>query len=104
MIHYIDELTAEDLKGKKVLLRCDLNVPLDEHGKPSEGLRSWSEILFPYDPSLAMNDDVGAQSISERNDLVTDTVETYSCDSDGIISVQISRGDGQSRTFEVFRA
>ncbi len=87
--------------GRLRYLEC---TAVDEHGKPSEGLRSWSEILFPYDPSLAMNDDVGAQSISERHDLAADTVETYSCDSDGIISVQISRGDGQSRTFEVFRA
>lgn len=30
MIHYIDELTKEDLKGKKVLLRLDLNVPLKD--------------------------------------------------------------------------
>ncbi len=32
MIKYIDELTKEDLKGKRVLLRLDLNVPLDEKG------------------------------------------------------------------------
>ncbi len=29
---YIDELTREDLKGKRVLLRLDLNVPLDDAG------------------------------------------------------------------------
>ncbi len=28
---YIDELTKEDLKGKRVLLRLDLNVPLNEN-------------------------------------------------------------------------
>jgi len=30
MIHYIDELTKGDLKGKKVLLRLDLNVPIKD--------------------------------------------------------------------------
>ena len=30
MIKYIDELTTTDLKGKKVLLRLDLNVPLKD--------------------------------------------------------------------------
>lgn len=29
MIHYIDELSQEDLKGKRVLLRLDLNVPVE---------------------------------------------------------------------------
>ena len=38
MIHYIDELPAEDLKGKKVLLRLDLNVPLID-GKITDTFR-----------------------------------------------------------------
>ena len=29
MLHYIDELNKEDLKGKKVLLRIDLNAPVE---------------------------------------------------------------------------
>lgn len=29
---YIDELSKEELKGKRVLLRLDLNVPLDDNG------------------------------------------------------------------------
>ncbi len=28
MTHYIDELNKEDLKGKRVLLRLDLNAPV----------------------------------------------------------------------------
>ncbi len=31
MIHYIDELKGDDLKGKYVLLRLDLNVPVDNN-------------------------------------------------------------------------
>lgn len=38
MIHYIDELKPEDLKGKKVLLRSDLNVPLED-GKITDTFR-----------------------------------------------------------------
>lgn len=30
MIHYIDELNKEDLQGKRVLLRLDLNVPIED--------------------------------------------------------------------------
>ncbi|MEQ1499914.1 MAG: phosphoglycerate kinase [Parcubacteria group bacterium] len=30
MVKYIDELTKDDLKGKRVLLRLDLNVPVEE--------------------------------------------------------------------------
>lgn len=38
MIRYIDELTKEDLKGKRVLLRLDLNVPT-ENGQITDSYR-----------------------------------------------------------------
>jgi phosphoglycerate kinase len=38
MIHFIDELKKEDLKGKKVLLRLDLNVPV-QNGKITDTYR-----------------------------------------------------------------
>ncbi len=38
MIHYIDELKPEELKGKKVLLRLDLNVPVED-GKVTDTFR-----------------------------------------------------------------
>ncbi len=38
MIHYIDELSRDELRGKKVLLRVDFNVPLD-HGQITETFR-----------------------------------------------------------------
>ena len=86
--------------GRLRYLECTC---VDTQGKPSDGLRAWSEILFPYDPALTVNGDLGAHQVIPRDDLATDAVETYTCDSDGIISVQIRRGDGASRTFEVFR-
>ena len=87
--------------GRLRYLEC---TSIDAEGKPAEGLRAWSEVLFPYDPALALNQPLEVGQVSSRDDLAFDAVETYTCDSDGIITVQISRGDGQSRTFEVFRA
>ena len=39
MIHYIDELDEKDLEGKRVLLRLDLNVPINEHGEITDAFR-----------------------------------------------------------------
>ncbi len=86
--------------GRLRYLEC---TSVNDEGKPLDGLRPWSEILFPYDPGLPINDQFQADRIHVRPDLEATAIETYSCDSDGIITVQISRGDGQSRTFEVFR-
>ncbi len=87
--------------GRFRYLEC---TSVDAKGKPAAGLRTWSEILFPYDYSMAINESLTLDHIAQRHDLAGEAVETYSCDSDGIITVQIKRGDGQSRTFEVFRA
>ncbi|MEI8140390.1 MAG: Hsp70 family protein [bacterium] len=87
--------------GRFRYLEC---TSVDREGKPEAGLRTWSEILFPYDYSLAVNETLTPDQIMPRNDLAGEAVETYSCDSDGIITVQIKRADGQSRTFEVFRS
>jgi molecular chaperone DnaK (HSP70) len=78
---------------------------VDEHGYPSAGLRPWSEVLFPYDPALPLTAAITPANIVARDDLQDNTVETYTCDADGIITVTMTRGsDGQSRTFEIFRA
>ena len=87
--------------GRLRYLEC---TSVDATGKPEAGLRPWSEILFPYDPGLNLTEPLGVHRIQPRNDLASAAEETYTCDSDGIITVKISRGDGQSRTFEVFRA
>ncbi len=76
---------------------------VDAAGLPAAGVRRWSEILFPYDPAIPMRERVTVGQIVGRDDLGwTEAVERYACDSDGIITVRISRtGDRQSRTFEV---
>lgn len=87
--------------GHLRFLEC---TAVDHHGYPSEGLRYWSEILFPYDPAIPLNAHITPRDITNRNDLRDTVSETYTCDADGIITVTITRGsDGQARTFEIFR-
>jgi molecular chaperone DnaK (HSP70) len=77
---------------------------VDEKGYPSAGQRPWSEVLFPYDPALPLTASITPSDVAVREDLSEATVETYTCDADGIITVTMTRGgDGQSRTFEIFR-
>jgi molecular chaperone DnaK (HSP70) len=76
---------------------------VDAEGRPAAGIRPWSEIFFPYDTGLALTQALGKADIEPRHDLAAEATETYQCDSDGIISVRLIRGDGQSRTFEVSR-
>jgi hypothetical protein len=78
---------------------------VDAQGNPAAGIRPWSEILFPYDPQLALTQRLQRTDIESRHDFAVETIETYRCDSDGIITVQLTRGgDNQSRTFEVSKS
>jgi molecular chaperone DnaK len=78
---------------------------VDEQGCPVAGIRPWSEIFFPYDPNLSLTQPLQRTDIEPRHDLDAETAETYCCDSDGIITVQLTRGgDSQSRTFEVSKS
>jgi molecular chaperone DnaK (HSP70) len=89
--------------GRLRFLEC---TAVDEAGLPSAGVREWSEILFPYDPAIAMRERLTPDRVKPRDDLDwTEAVERYACDSSGIITVRLARtGDGQSRTFEVNKA
>src|ERR1700691_5081317 len=45
----IDEVPADELKGKRVIVRADFNVPLDKNGKASDVFRlkkGWATIDF----------------------------------------------------------
>ncbi len=77
---------------------------VDEAGRPALGIRPWSDVLFPYDPAIAVHERVTPGDVRRRDDLGGHTVcETYACDGDGVISVRFSRPDGQTRSFEIFR-
>lgn len=78
---------------------------VDDRGQPAAGARPWSDVLFPYDPSIPIERPLNPAEIGDRQDLARYHVrETYTCDSDGVISVRLTRAsDGQSRCYEVFR-
>lgn len=77
---------------------------VDAAGQPCEGVRSWSDVLFPYDTALMVGSSLRPEQIVVREDLADQRVrETYTCDSDGVITVDIQRlRDGQRGTYEVF--
>ncbi|HXQ23770.1 MAG TPA: Hsp70 family protein [Candidatus Acidoferrales bacterium] len=78
---------------------------VDAAGRPAAGVRAWSDVLFPYDPSIPVEHRLALAEIHRREDLTEQSVrETYSCDSDGVITVRLRRRtDGQTRCFEIFR-
>jgi hypothetical protein len=79
---------------------------VDGEGRPAEGVRPWSEAVFPYDPAIPVGGSLTADAIVHRPDLEHAPVrETYSCDTDGVITVNIQRCcDGQGLSCEIFRA
>ena len=78
---------------------------VDGTGQPAIGVRAWSDVFFPYDPSIPIDRQLSPADIVCRDDLADDEVcETYSCDSDGVITVRLTRQrDGQTRAYEIFR-
>jgi molecular chaperone DnaK (HSP70) len=78
---------------------------VDEQGRPEKAVRAWSDVLFPYDPAIALESSLTSTAIRARDDLVDTTVrETYACDRDGVITVRITReSDGASGCYEIFR-
>ena len=78
---------------------------VDDRGRPAAGARAWSDVLFPYDPAIPVEQQLTPAEIAARDDLADqDVSETYSCDSDGVITVRLTRrSDGQTRTYEIFR-
>ena len=78
---------------------------VDERGQPALGVRAWSDVLFPYDPNIPVEQRLTPADIVQRGDLADQRIcEVYSCDSDGVITVRMSRrADGQARVYEIFR-
>lgn len=78
---------------------------VDAHGRPATGARPWSHVLFPYDPAIPIDHSLSGCAIADRDDLSEECVrETYACDSDGVISVRMTREkDGATRCYEIFR-
>jgi molecular chaperone DnaK len=79
---------------------------VDERGRPALGVRAWSDVLFPYDPSIPVQQRLTNADIVRRDDLAEQRIsEIYSCDSDGVITARMSRrSDGQTRVYEIFKS
>lgn len=79
---------------------------VNRRGLPEEGVRHWSDVLFPYDPAMPVGRRLSPMEIAHREDLADKWVgETYTCDSDGVISVRIRRHcDGQEGVYEIYKS
>jgi molecular chaperone DnaK (HSP70) len=78
---------------------------LDATGRPTEGVRCWSDALFPYDPAIPEGVSLAPTQIVSRDDLLQTRVrESYQCDADGVITARLTRCcDGFTAIYEVFK-
>lgn len=78
---------------------------LGTNGLPATGTRTWSDIRFPYDPSLPLAGSALHQEIRPTDLHASQAVcEVYRCDADGVITVELRRpACNDSRIYEVFR-
>jgi len=83
-------------------LECS-SVGLD--GMPSSGVRTWSDILFPYDPAHSLSAPLSTTDIISTDRFAHMAVcETYRCDADGVITVELSNpARKELRCCEIFR-
>jgi molecular chaperone DnaK (HSP70) len=73
-------------------------------GLPREGVREWSDILFPYDPACPLESSVSSGDIIATDRFAGLSVcESYRCDSDGVITVELRNpARDESRCYEIF--
>ena len=76
---------------------------ITEDGQPSGEITFWDEILFPFDPSLEDNPDLGALAVHLSEEAARQEVEeAYFCDAGGILTLTITnQTDGHSRKFRL---
>jgi len=75
---------------------------LDSAGQPQGDIAPWDEILFPFDPALQSDNGLKQTPITRGQQYGTVVEETYSCDSNGIIEVEIADAANQySRRFRL---
>ena len=63
---------------------------VDQSGQPQGDLAPWDEILFPYDPALQTNDALKDVAVARNNGLRNLVEERYTCNSQGVIEVEIA--------------
>lgn len=63
---------------------------LDEYFQPQGDISTWDEIHFPFDPTLRQEDEISKLPITRIDGSGILIEETYSCDENGIIEVEIA--------------
>lgn len=63
---------------------------VDQSGQPQGDLAPWDEILFPYDPALQTSDALKDVAVARNNGLRNLVEERYTCNSQGVIEVEIA--------------
>jgi len=76
-----------------------------QDGMPSDGVRAWSDILFPYDPAHSLSAPLSLADIISTDRFAHMAVcETYRCDADGVITVELTNpARNESRCYEIYR-
>lgn len=75
------------------------------NGLPDGNVRAWSDVLFPYDPSIPLASVSQSGEIVSTEQFANSTVsEVYRCDSDGVITVELHRPTtDEIRTHEIYQ-
>ena len=75
------------------------------NGMPADGVRTWSDILFPYDPGRPLSAQLSPTDVVATDRFADQPVcEVYRCDHDGVISVELHRpACDDSRCYEIYR-
>jgi molecular chaperone DnaK (HSP70) len=75
------------------------------NGLPDGSVRAWSDVLFPYDPSVPLSKQPASEPIVDTEQFSSMTVcEVYRCDADGVITVELRRpATDEVRTHEIFQ-
>lgn len=75
------------------------------NGLPDGNVRAWSDVLFPYDPSVPLVIQPSPEQIVGTEQFAAMTVcEVYRCDADGVITVELCRpATDEIRTHEIYQ-
>ena len=63
---------------------------LDQQGQPQGDIAPWDETFFPYDPVLQSSEDYQTAEVRRGKRYGNLIEETYSCDANGVIEVEIA--------------
>jgi len=101
-LEYTAEYAPQHNIGHLRYLEC---AALDAGGHPTEGIRHWSDALFPYDPAIPPGAALTPEQIVTRDELLQTRVrESYCCDPDGVITARLTRCcDGHTSVYEIFK-